>query len=188
MLMWSIQIGWACRRASWCRYTFFDVLASGLPCLTASIQSRCLHPSGTSTWDDWEELEHFSFGASIQQIQAMIRFLLKMKIRHCQTSYNKLPPNVILSANLWKGFGLAHDQVRLAFFKFQKVSTVRMSQEWPHFPIHIFISAWKQTHMTLLWSKVMKHSWHLSCLVCHEANAWKWQPIPSFSTCSIVML
>lgn len=166
MLMWSIQIGWACWRARWCRYTFLYVLSSGLPCLTASIQSRCLHPSGTATWDDWDEWEHFSLGASIQQIQAIIKFLLKMQMRHCQTSHNwsvknsisQFPhkpnrnhPNAILSTNLWKGLGLAHDQVRLAFLKFQKVSTVRMSQEWPHIPFYICISAWKQTHMETVW-------------------------------------
>lgn len=157
MLMWNIQIGRACWRARLCRYAFLDVLLSGLPFLSASIQSRCLHPIGTSTWDDWEEWEHFSLGAFMHQTSAIILFLFKMQMHHRQTSQNwsislyinqieHHLPNVILSANLWKGFGLTHDQVRLALFKFQKVSTVRMSQERPNFLFRIWISAWKQTH------------------------------------------
>lgn len=115
-----------------------------------------------------------------------------MQMHHRQTSQNwsislyinqieHHLPNVILSANLWKGFGLTHDQVRLALFKFQIVSTVRMSQERPNFLFRIWISAWKQTHThkplkikpvrwrlsDLPWSEVMKHSWHLLCPVFH---------------------
>lgn len=83
---------------------------------------------------------------SIQNANASLSNVSKLKYQSPHKSNRHHPPNVILSANLWKGFGLAHDQVRLAFFKFQKVSTVRMSQERPHIPFRIWISAWKQTH------------------------------------------